>query len=295
MSTPHFSRRRVRQAAIWLAFSLLPQVDLGRAVAEAPLSVFVSILPEAGLVTEIGGPEVTVAVLVGPGQSPETYAPTPRQMAALAGSRLLISAGVPFERGLLPRISGIADALVIAGPRPPWGDSGHGHEHDDSLDPHAWLDPVQGMALADTICFHLSRLRPASAAAFAARRDGLCARLVRLDREIQDMLAPFAGQEFFVFHPAFGHFARRYGLVQVPVEADGHEPGARQLGQVIARAKAAGARVIVVQPQFSQRSARAVARDVGAEVLVLDPLAVDYEANLRHIAAALAGALGPGQ
>jgi zinc transport system substrate-binding protein len=220
-------------------------------------------------------------------------------MAALAEARLLISAGVPFERGLLPKISGMSQAPAIAGPRLPVTGPGHvqehGQDHGDGLDPHSWLDPRQSMALADTICLHLSRLRPAAAHDFARRRDVVKARLEVLDREIGVTLAPFVGREFFVFHPAFGHFAKRYGLVQVAVEADGHEPGARQLGEVIARAKAAGARVIVVQPQYSERAARAVARDVGAEILVLDPLAVDYEANLRRITAALAGAFGPGQ
>jgi hypothetical protein len=30
-----------------------------------------------------------------------------------------------------------------------------------------------------------------------------------------------------VFHPAFGHFAAAYGLEQVAVEDQGHEPGPR--------------------------------------------------------------------
>jgi zinc transport system substrate-binding protein len=169
----------------------------------------------------------------------------------------------------------------------------HGHHHADGLDPHAWLDPHRAMALADTISDHLSRLRPGAAAEFQTRRDRLKERLARLDRDIQEILAPYAGAQFFVFHPAYGHFAKRYGLEQVAVEAGGHEPSARQLAAVISAAQAAEARVIVVQPQFSRRSAAAVAQAVGAEILVLDPLAADYEANLRHIAAALAAALQP--
>ena len=260
-----------------------------------PLPVFVSILPQAGIVAEIGGPQVQVSVLVGPGHSPATYEPTPRQMALLARARLLLCAAVPFERGLVPKIAAMPGAPPIAGPRlaAAAGADTHDHHHGADLDPHSWLDPRQTMALADTVYQRLSLLRPESAPEFRARRESLKQRLALLDEEIREILAPHAGRQFFVFHPAYGHFARRYGLVQVPVEAGGHEPGARQLATVIEQARAASARVIVVQPQFSRRSAETVARATGAEILVLDPLARDYEANLRHIATALAAALEP--
>ena len=45
-----------------------------------------------------------------------TYAPTPRQMAGLQERRRLFSAGVPFERGLLPRMSAMPRA-PRTGPR----------------------------------------------------------------------------------------------------------------------------------------------------------------------------------
>ena len=54
------------------------------------LKVFVSILPQAYIVERIGGERVQVEVLVRPGQSAETYQPTPRQMAALGQARLYL-------------------------------------------------------------------------------------------------------------------------------------------------------------------------------------------------------------
>ena len=290
----HFGPGRAGGLRLAVALVAVLVCLMATASSAEPVRVTVSILPQVWFVEQIGGPQVEVAVLVGPGHSPATYEPTPRLMAALAGAQVFFCAGVPFERGLVPKIAASPSCPTLAGPRPAAGTTGHGHDHShaDDLDPHTWLDPVQAMALADTICAHFSVLLPAHAADFQARRDVLKSRLVSLDAEIQQTLAPFAGAEFFVFHPAYGHFARRYGLVQVAVEAGGHEPGARQLATVIDQAKAAGAQVIVVQPQFSRRSAQAIAKAVDAEILVLDPLAKDYEANLRHIAASLASVLG---
>jgi zinc transport system substrate-binding protein len=50
--------------------------------------------------------------------------------------------------------------------------------------------------------------------------------------------------------------------------------------------------VIFVQRSVSGRAARVLAEEIGAEVVVLDPLAYDWPDNLRRVAAAMADALG---
>lgn len=260
------------------------------AAEDTPLKITVSIPPQAWFVQRIGANLVQVQILLGPGHSPATYEPTPRQMVDLYAADLFLAAGVPFEQGLLPRLEAMPQGPRIAGPRPV--PSEHRHNHHD-LDPHTWLDPTQAMAQADSICSALISLAPGSATTFRAGLESLQLELGELAQEIGDLLAPHAGQEFFVFHPSFGHFARAFGLKQIAIENDGHEPGARRLAEVIDRARTAQARVVIVQPQFSHRSAEAVADAIGAEVVALDPLAADYPTNLQHIARTLAEILAP--
>jgi len=50
-------------------------------------------------------------------------------------------------------------------------------------------------------------------------------------------------------------------------------------------------KVIFVQPQFDPAGAETVAREIGARVEALDPLAYDWAGNLRHVAQALAEGL----
>lgn len=257
--------------------------------AQAPVRVAVSIPPQKWLVAQVAGPAAQVSILVEPGRSPENFAPTPRQVADLQGADVYFSAGVAFELGLLPRLQAMPGAPRVAGRRPV--SEKHGTEGGDE-DPHAWLDPREAAAFADTVCRVLSELRPAQAAAYAQGRDALKVQLAALDAELAAKLAGCRGREFYVFHPAYGHFAARYGLRQVAVEEHGHEPGARHLAETIDRAKAAGARTILVQPQFPQRSADAVARAIGGRVLVADPLEPDYPAGLRHLTDVLQDALG---
>jgi len=261
------------------------------------VSCFVSILPQQYFVERIGAAYVDVHVMVGPGQSPASYEPTSKQLTQLAGARAYFAIGVPFEKSLLGRIWRNFDDVEVVDTRkgitlaPMAGGGGHGHE---SLDPHVWLSPRLAAILAHNVRDALVRIDPAHGDEYDANFDALAADLHRLDREIAELLAPFAGGRFYAFHPAYGYFAREYGLVQVAVEFEGASPGPRHLATVIEQAEVDGVEVLFVQPQFSQRAARTVAHETGAAVVPLDPLAPDYVDNLRDIAEKIAAALGGG-
>lgn len=272
--------------------------------ANAPpekLTVAVSILPQAHFVERVGGERVRAVVLVGPGQSPHAYEPTPKQVAELAGARAYFTIGVEFERGLLPRLRSsfpklrVVDTRTGVPLRTMTGaeavaecDHGHDHgrhDHQGTPDPHIWLSPRLVKIQAQTICDALADLDPAGAETYRRNLAAFQTDLDRLQDLLEVALAGLKGREVFVFHPAFGYFLDEFGLKQVPVEIEGKEPTARQLATVIERAKAAGVRVIFVQPQFSRKSAEAVAEAIGGVVVPLDPLARDFTANLEEMAA----------
>jgi zinc transport system substrate-binding protein len=267
----------------------------GPSVAPASaLSVCVSIPPQAFLVERIGGEHVSVEVLVGPGQSPATYEPTPAQMAGLDGADVFFRIGVPFEDALMDRISASMPDLDVVDLREGIelqavdGAHGHGDEHAHGshgrMDPHTWMDPDLVTTQARTIERKLAALAPDSGDEFEANLDDLVADLQALDGEVAEMLEPVEGRRMFVFHPAYGYFARAYGLEQVPVEIEGREPGPRELQSFMELARREDFGAIFVQPQFSDSAARAIAAEVGVDVVRLDPLARDYLANLREIA-----------
>jgi zinc transport system substrate-binding protein len=80
-------------------------------------------------------------------------------------------------------------------------------------------------------------------------------------------------------------------LKQIPVQIGGKEPSARQLARLIELAKQDGVRVIFVQPQFSKKTAEALAKGIGGAVVPLNDLAPDYLKNLQEMAAKLDSAL----
>jgi len=260
--------------------------------------IFAGLPPVGWLAEEVGGEMVEVQVLLGPGQSPHTYEPTPRQMADLNRADLYFSVGFPFEERILAKavmergqtkIIRIDEGLAR---RKLDGSAEEDDEHGgNGTDPHLWLSPPNLKAMAGKIADNLMRLDPDRRGLYEANLDRLSLRLDSLHVRLGQILAPFKGQSFYVFHPAFGYFADAYGLKQIPVEIEGKSPTPRQIEQLIKRARMEGVRIIFIQPQFDRKSAEAIARAIGGSVVSIDPLANDILAGLEEIAMQISGAL----
>ena len=75
--------------------------------------IAVSILPQKYAVDRIAGDLVETIVLVGEGQSPHSYEPTPRQMSLLSSSSAWILSGTDFEQALIGKIKALYPNLLI--------------------------------------------------------------------------------------------------------------------------------------------------------------------------------------
>jgi zinc transport system substrate-binding protein len=259
--------------------------------------IFVSISPQAYIVERIAGGRAQVRVLLPPGISSHAYDPTPTQLRELSRAAMYVRIGVPYERAAWERIRAANPGMRIVegqkGISVRTGEHSHGDSHESGLgtDPHVWLDVKNMELLAGHVCTALQELDPANKTHYVENLAGLLSDLRRLDTELRAMLEPFRGRTFWVYHPAWGYFADAYGLHQRAIEEQGKEPGAHTLASLVARARAEGVRVIFADPQFSAKSARVVAEEIGARVEMLDPLARDYPATLRKAAKAIAEAI----
>jgi len=284
-------------AALAVGFALFS----GGAAAGKPLSVFVSILPQKYFVERIAGSRVQVSVMVQPGVSPETYEPSPKQIAQLAEAQVYFRIGMPFEDAWLEKIQRSNPQLLMVDTRdgielrPIDGYHRHGEElardldSDEGLmDPHIWLSPMLVKRQAKTICNTLMLLDPANKEEYEENYRLFAEDLEAVDEQIRSLLKDVQGKKFLVFHPAWGYFADEYGLVQVPIEVEGKEPNARELTQIIGFARREGIKTIFVDTQSNIKPAETVARAVQARVVQLDPLAEDYLNSLIATAEAIA-------
>lgn len=266
--------------------------------ASSAMTVFVGVPPHAYLAKQVGGERVRVETMVPAGQSPHSYEPTPSQVASLEKAAIYFRSGVPFEEGFISDLAASAKTLRVVDLREGLGarEAGHGHGHDHGLgqegqDPHMWLNPHLAIAQGDIMAAALTEADPSGADEYRAGAERLSAELTKVDEELREILAPLAGRSFHVFHPAFGYFADAYGLTQAAIEVDGKEPSSRQVAEIIEEARAAEARVIFVQPQFARASAEVIAREVGAQIVPLDPLPADLPGSLMEMAVAIRSGL----
>jgi zinc transport system substrate-binding protein len=287
---------------------------LGVQKARAAVEIFVSIPPQKWLSDKIGDQHVATGVLIPKGQDPHTFELSPKQVAALGHSQLYFTAGLEFEEQIITKIrqsssklqivnstAGI-EKLAMAQHHHHEEESAHNDEagkeehhedehHHDGLDPHVWLSPVNLKIMAAQMAQAMIAADPQNSEDYTANLDKLNSELDVLDLKIAAQLKPYAGATFFVFHPSFGYFAKRYGLNQEAVEVEGKLPTPKQLSHLISEAKADGVKVIFVQPQFDSRSGEVIAKAIGGKVVPLDPLAENVKGNLETIANKISTAL----
>ena len=256
-----------------------------------PLRATVSLPPVAGLVRMLGGDRWQVDSLVGPGQDPHVYEPTPRQVSALAASRLFFRTGMPFEDALAARAAAahpdvrivrLESAIHAAEDR----DGGHGH---DETDVHGWLSSVNLALWSTEIAANLAQADPAAAGGVLSRCADWKKALLAETEAAHEAVGRTGVRAFAAWHPAYGAWAAELGLEQIALEADGKSPGPRTLEAARERIAATGARTMLVQNGAEAARAAEFARGAGLRVAVVPPLGDDPLETLRFLREAVFG------
>ncbi|MCP4400597.1 MAG: zinc ABC transporter solute-binding protein [bacterium] len=262
--------------------------------AAEKVRVMVSIPPQSYFVRQIGGELVEVSSMLPEGGLPHTYEPTPKQMRTLSKANMYVKTGIEFEGAWWGKILAANPNMHVVnsmeGIALLEGHAEHeeGKHETHAYDPHIWLSPKLVKIQAESIYEGLVLLAPDNQAYYAVRKSEFLTALDELDREIRDRFSTLATRKFLIFHPSWVYFADEYDLEQIPIEAEGKEPSAAEMVRIMKMAKDDGISVIFVQPQSSRRSAETIARQIGAKVEVLDPLAADWLNNMRKVAKTLA-------
>lgn len=277
------------------AVCCLGLVACGGGGREGAGEMVVSIEPLRYIVEGITGDDFKVVTLTPPGSNPETYEPTPSQIAAAEGARLIFSTGlVAFERelvGRLPRPERSVD--LSAGVPLIESDHGHAHDHEEErehehgharaeADPHIWMSPRALALMAETAYRHIHEMYPDSTS-YTANYARLAERLTRLDAEVSRRLAASRTRSFMILHPGLTYYARDYGLRQIAIERDGKEPSVGQLAQTVAEARAEGVSLVLFQSEFPVRTVEVAAAELGCEPVEIDILGYDVAENILKI------------
>ncbi len=267
------------------------------------IKISTSIASIQWLVDQIGGEHVQTQSLTTSGDDPHTYEPSPAQMTAIAVSDLYLSVGVEFEAVWLPKFMSANDSLEIIDitegvERIPGVEHEHGeHDHDEvnshgGLDPHVWLSPANMEQIARNVTAILENADSQNAPVFQSNLENIIGRIDEIDSQVTQLLSEPERREFLVIHPSLGYLAEAYRLVMIPVEVDGQEPSPTQLAEILAASQTYGIHTLFTQPGTSPLNVQTFATQAGInEIIEIDPLTYDWEANMLFIAESLKGAL----
>jgi zinc transport system substrate-binding protein len=255
--------------------------------------ITVSIGPLKYFVEAIGGSDYEVNVMVPPGASPHTYEPMPGQIIALNKSVAYISNGfLGFELTWLDRFYEInpgmkrlslADKQVlIHSETAPEGTDDH-----EGVDPHFWISPSSAKVIAESVRELLTELNPKHDSIYNKNYKTLITKIEDIDIKANGMFKDVKNRYFMIFHPALAYLARDYNLIQIPVEYEGKEPSLSQMKKIIDLGKSDNIRVIFVQKESDRKYADEVALEVGATVVIIDPLSENWPESVNSIITAL--------
>jgi zinc transport system substrate-binding protein len=269
-------------------------------------TVIAAFYPLAFAAEEVAPPGTTVRNLTPPGVEPHDFELSGRDVQGVAEADAVLYLG----RGFQPALEGAVETTEANGVdlldglellEEPGAHARDEHEPDEEreagedADPHVWLDPTLYASIVERIGDELGRQE-------AARR--LSSRLGELDAEFERGLADCERRELVTSHTAFGYLARRYDLEQIGITgiSPEAEPTPGELRDLVEEVREHGATTVFFETLLSPRLAETVAREVGAETAVLNPLeglteeeleeGADYFSVMRDNLRALRQALG---
>ena len=273
-----------RFAALW--FVLLTAGCGGSAATPSGrLRVIATTTLLASLAADVGSGRADVASLLPIGTSPETYQPSPADIARLHEAQVIIENGAGLETWLEPTLKSVRgrDVRVVT--------CVTGLPVVDG-NPHLWLDPAYARAYVARMRDALVAADPDGAKTYRANAALLDVRLAALDARIARALRalPSNRRAMLVYHNAWLYYNRRYGLQTLGVveENPGTEPSAAHVARLVDLARAARLRTLFAEPEYSPKLLDAIARSAGiANVAILYDDSVGMSAATRDYLAML--------
>ncbi len=266
--TRKFNRRcAIAFGASALGVAVGPRV----AFADAPLKIVATTGMIADAVTQIGGAEVDVRGLMGPGVDPHAYRQTRTDIVALARADLVFWHGLYLEaqmedffRDLAERRTVVAIAETL--PR----DQLLAHDvYSDKVDPHIWMDPDLWVQILPAIAQSLSALRPSAAALFETNLAAYQAEVRALSAYVASatQTVPPNARVLVTAHDAFKYFGAANGFEVLGIQgiSTESEAGLNRISELASYLVDQKIGAVFVESSVSDRNIRALIEGAAAQ------------------------------
>ena len=259
---------------------LTPLLFLFPAHAHADqLQVATSFTIIADMARNVGGHLADVASITPPGAEIHDYQPSPRDIIGIADADLVLVNGMNLDgwaQQYLDRAGDVPIVEVTAGIDPlPIS----GGDYDGLPNPHAWMALDSAQIYVDNIAAAMAAADPDNAAAYAANAETYKQQIADVVGPLRDAARALPEDRRYLVtsEGAFSYLARDFGLTEMylwPINAEG-QGTPQQVRALIDAMRDTGAPVIFSESTISDRPARSIASETGAEyggILYVDSL-----------------------
>jgi zinc transport system substrate-binding protein len=277
---------RVRSAAGFALAAPLLLAGCGGSLGggEAGSRVVASFYPLEYVAERVAGDHLEVATLTSPGVEPHDLELTVRQTAEVSEADLVV-----YEKGLQPAVDAaveehgpeqVVEATEVVELEPAEAEEHAGESEEEHAehaeaegDLHFWLDPVRLAEVAAAVEARLAEIDPENAADYEANLEDLRADLEAVDREYEQGLTDCRLDTVVVSHDAFGYL-EKYGLhfESIAGLSPDAEPSPAHLTELAGLIEDEQVTTVFSETLASPAMAQTLARDLGLETAVLDPI-----------------------
>ena len=243
-------------------------------------TIVTTIYPLYDFTKQVVGDKANVILLVPAGAEPHDWEPAPSDLVTIKKADLFIYNGAGMEvwidklQGSVlegKRVLRASDYVTVLsaqytedGAPAPMG----------AIDPHIWLDLANARLIVNGITTAVTEIDGDNADYYTNNSSNYVAQIQALHEEYSQSLSRASQLQIITSHAAFGYMAHRYGLQQIAImgiQPDA-EPTAQRMGEIINYVKANGIKYIFTETLISPRLSETIAKESGAQTLVLNPI-----------------------
>jgi len=265
--------------------------------SHAALQVVTTTQDLAAIAQAVGGKQVEVQSLTQGTRDPHFATAKPSMIRQVFGADLLLVIGADMEIGWLPPLLQSARNSQVQPGNPGYLDLSSAVVLLDKIsgpvsrsmgdvhakgNPHYWLDPRNGLRMAQAIATRLSEMDP-------AHKDDYQRRLNTFEQIMgtklplwQAELAPLKGKRVIAYHKSFIYLADAFGF-QIIDEIEpmpGITPSASTLSTLVERIKTEHIGLLIMEPYYERRSANYLNEQTAIRMVVL-PQSVGAQTDIN--------------
>jgi zinc/manganese transport system substrate-binding protein len=259
----------------------------------------------ASIAAALGGDKLEVFSIAKARANPHFVEVLPSYMIRVSRAALYLKSGLSLDPWADPIIDGSRNSRLkvvdcsagIEVLEKPEGkvDASRGDVHPQG-NPHYWLEPANGLRIAENILVALKQVDARNAAAYDANAAVFMAELEKRRADWAARMKPLEGAAIVAYHSSWVYLAHAFSLriVGYVEPYPGIPPTAKHLQELMETIRSHQARILIQEPFYPEKDPKFLARQTGIQVFRFAPSCdgMDPGAYLRHLEEIVTGLSG---